>query len=89
MKRSGHISAMKKLILLATRLLSGTTTAERKTLSILNGSASVRINGSKSFETIAIDNYQFKVVMADSRKIIQVYVHIPDDAPIPELGNDA
>ncbi|HCH50641.1 CNNM family magnesium/cobalt transport protein CorC [Proteus hauseri] len=40
-------------------------------------------------ETITIDNYQFKVVMADSRKIIQVYVHIPDDAPIPELGNDA
>ena len=39
-------------------------------------------------ETITIDNYQFKVVMADSRKIIQVYVHIPDDAPIPELGND-
>lgn len=39
-------------------------------------------------ETITIDNYQFKVVMADSRKIIQVYVHIPDDAPVPELGND-
>ena len=39
-------------------------------------------------ETIEIDNYQFKVAMADSRKIIQLHVKIPDDAPIPSLDED-
>ncbi|HCM62493.1 MAG TPA: magnesium/cobalt transporter CorC [Morganella sp. (in: Bacteria)] len=39
-------------------------------------------------ETIEIDNYMFKVAMADSRKIIQLHVKIPDDAPIPTLDED-
>ncbi|WP_273746484.1 CNNM family magnesium/cobalt transport protein CorC [Morganella morganii] len=39
-------------------------------------------------ETIEIDNYLFKVAMADSRKIIQLHVKIPDDAPIPSLDED-
>lgn len=30
-------------------------------------------------ETITLDNYQFKVAMADSRRIIQVHVRIPDN----------
>jgi len=34
-------------------------------------------------ETIEIDNYIFKVAMADSRRIIQVHVKIPDDSPQP------
>jgi magnesium and cobalt transporter len=36
-------------------------------------------------ETIEIDGYVFKVAMADSRRIIQVHVKIPDDAPQPKL----
>lgn len=36
-------------------------------------------------ETIEINGYQFKVAMADSRRIIQVHVRIPDDAPQPTL----
>ncbi|WAS99868.1 CNNM family magnesium/cobalt transport protein CorC [Rouxiella chamberiensis] len=36
-------------------------------------------------ETIEIDGYSFKVAMADSRRIIQVHVKIPDDAPQPKL----
>lgn len=36
-------------------------------------------------ETIEIDGYQFKVAMADSRRIIQVHVRIPDDSPEPKL----
>ncbi|MEY6304169.1 CNNM family magnesium/cobalt transport protein CorC, partial [Salmonella enterica subsp. enterica serovar Corvallis] len=36
-------------------------------------------------ETIDIDGYQFKVAMADSRRIIQVHVRIPDDSPQPTL----
>ncbi|ACZ76034.1 MULTISPECIES: CNNM family magnesium/cobalt transport protein CorC [Dickeya] len=36
-------------------------------------------------ETIDIDGYLFKVAMADSRRIIQVHVRIPDDAPQPQL----
>lgn len=35
-------------------------------------------------ESIVIDGYQFKVAMADSRRIIQVHVRIPDTACIPE-----
>jgi hypothetical protein len=31
-------------------------------------------------ESIDIDGYQFKVAMADSRRIIQVHVKLPDDA---------
>jgi magnesium and cobalt transporter len=38
-------------------------------------------------ETIEIDGYSFKVAMADSRRIIQVHVKIPDDAPQPKLEN--
>ncbi|BDH46684.1 magnesium and cobalt efflux protein CorC [Salmonella enterica subsp. enterica serovar Choleraesuis] len=34
-------------------------------------------------ETIEIDGYQFKVAMADSRRVIQVHVKIPDDLPPP------
>src|SRR5471030_465164 len=34
-------------------------------------------------ETIEIDGYIFKVAMADSRRIIQVHVKIPDDSPLP------
>ncbi len=36
-------------------------------------------------ESIDIDGYQFKVAMADSRRIIQVHVRIPDDSPQPKL----
>lgn len=36
-------------------------------------------------ENIEIDGYQFRVVMADSRRIIQVHVKIPQDAPSPLL----
>ncbi|MFC3394926.1 CNNM family magnesium/cobalt transport protein CorC [Brenneria rubrifaciens] len=36
-------------------------------------------------ETIDIEGYQFKVAMADSRRIIQVHVRIPDNAPQPQL----
>ncbi len=36
-------------------------------------------------ETIDIEGYQFKVAMADSRRIIQVHVRIPDDSPQPKL----
>ncbi|QOL13871.1 CNNM family magnesium/cobalt transport protein CorC [Dickeya dianthicola] len=36
-------------------------------------------------ETIDIDGYLFKVAMADSRRIIQVHVRIPDDVPQPQL----
>ena len=36
-------------------------------------------------ETIDIDGYQFKVAMADSRRIIQVHVRIPDNSPSPKL----
>ncbi|CAK9885739.1 MAG: Magnesium and cobalt efflux protein CorC [Candidatus Erwinia impunctatus] len=36
-------------------------------------------------ESIDIEGYQFKIVMADSRRIIQVHVRIPDDAPQPVL----
>lgn len=36
-------------------------------------------------ESIEINGYLFKVVMADSRRIIQVHVKIPDDAPLPTL----
>ncbi|OSM96374.1 MULTISPECIES: CNNM family magnesium/cobalt transport protein CorC [Lonsdalea] len=38
-------------------------------------------------ETIELDGYQFKVAMADSRRIIQVHVRIPDHAPQPILEN--
>lgn len=36
-------------------------------------------------EVITIDGYMFKITMADSRKLIQVQVKIPDEAPIPNL----
>ncbi|AIU87788.1 CNNM family magnesium/cobalt transport protein CorC [Pectobacterium odoriferum] len=36
-------------------------------------------------ETINIEGYLFKVAMADSRRIIQVHVRIPDNAPQPKL----
>ena len=36
-------------------------------------------------ETVDIDGYQFKVAMADSRRIIQVHVRTPDDSPVPKL----
>lgn len=36
-------------------------------------------------EIITIDGYMFKITMADSRKIIQVQVKIPDEAPTPNL----
>ncbi|MGL5364294.1 MAG: CNNM family magnesium/cobalt transport protein CorC [Plesiomonas shigelloides] len=38
-------------------------------------------------ELVTIDGYQFKVTMADSRRIIQVRVTIPDDAPQPDLAD--
>ncbi|MGL5102785.1 MAG: CNNM family magnesium/cobalt transport protein CorC [Plesiomonas sp.] len=38
-------------------------------------------------EHVTIDGYQFKVTMADSRRIIQVRVTIPDDAPLPNLAD--
>ncbi|MEN1335946.1 hypothetical protein, partial [Pseudomonas aeruginosa] len=43
------------------------------------------INVAARGETIDIDGYQFKVAMADSRRIIQVHVKIPDDSPQPKL----
>ncbi|KLN46896.1 magnesium/cobalt efflux protein CorC, partial [Providencia rettgeri] len=39
-------------------------------------------------ETITIDNYQFKVAMADSRRILLLHVKIPDDAPVPTLEEE-
>ncbi|SQI41647.1 Magnesium and cobalt efflux protein CorC [Leminorella richardii] len=36
-------------------------------------------------EIVTIDGYQFKVAMADSRRIIQVHVTIPNEAPQPYL----
>lgn len=36
-------------------------------------------------EIITIDEYQFKVAMADSRRIIQVHVTIPNESPQPKL----
>ncbi|MGK2946584.1 MAG: CNNM family magnesium/cobalt transport protein CorC [Candidatus Malihini olakiniferum] len=36
-------------------------------------------------ETIDISGYLFKVAMADSRRIIQTHVRIPDEAPQPTL----
>ena len=36
-------------------------------------------------ESIEIDGYQFKVAMADSRRIIQVHVKIPENSPQPTL----
>ncbi|OWO78740.1 CNNM family magnesium/cobalt transport protein CorC [Photorhabdus luminescens] len=39
-------------------------------------------------ESVDINGYLFKVAMADSRRIIQVYVTIPDDAPIPNLEEE-
>lgn len=36
-------------------------------------------------ETISIDGYQFKIAMADSRRILQVHVTIPDESPQPQL----
>ncbi|MBG6244266.1 magnesium/cobalt transporter CorC [Candidatus Symbiopectobacterium sp. 'North America'] len=36
-------------------------------------------------ETIDINGYLFKVAMADSRRIIQTHVRIPDEAPQPTL----
>ncbi|MDR0219659.1 MAG: CNNM family magnesium/cobalt transport protein CorC [Enterobacteriaceae bacterium] len=39
-------------------------------------------------ESISINGYLFKIAMADSRKIIQVHVKIPDDAEVPGLDKD-
>ncbi len=39
-------------------------------------------------EIITIDNYQFKVAMADSRRILLLHVKIPDDAPVPTLEEE-
>ncbi|WP_455852961.1 CNNM family magnesium/cobalt transport protein CorC [Pantoea endophytica] len=39
-------------------------------------------------ESIVIDGYQFKVAMADSRRIIQVHVKIPEDSPQPQLEDE-
>ncbi|MEX0447835.1 CNNM family magnesium/cobalt transport protein CorC [Xenorhabdus sp. SGI246] len=39
-------------------------------------------------ESININGYHFKVAMADSRKIIQVHVKIPNDAEVPSLDKD-
>lgn len=36
-------------------------------------------------ESIEIEGYLFKIAMADSRRIIQVHVRIPEDAPQPTL----
>ncbi|RWR00787.1 magnesium/cobalt efflux protein CorC [[Pantoea] beijingensis] len=36
-------------------------------------------------ESIEIDGYQFKVAMADSRRIIQVHVKIPENSTQPQL----
>lgn len=36
-------------------------------------------------ETTEIDGYQFKIVVADSRRVIQVHVKIPDGSPEPNL----
>ncbi|MBW7982626.1 CNNM family magnesium/cobalt transport protein CorC [Enterobacillus tribolii] len=40
-------------------------------------------------ETIELDGYQFKVAMADSRRIIQVHVKIPDESPQPQLDQES
>lgn len=38
-------------------------------------------------EHLEIDGYDFKVVMADSRRIIQVHVKIPENSPAPQLDD--
>lgn len=37
-------------------------------------------------ESVTIDDYQFKVAIADSRRIVQVHVKIPDNSPSPNLN---
>ncbi|MDF7667351.1 CNNM family magnesium/cobalt transport protein CorC [Orbaceae bacterium ESL0727] len=37
-------------------------------------------------ETVTIENYQFKVTIVDRRRIIQLHITIPDDAPKPNLA---
>ncbi|WP_277754500.1 transporter associated domain-containing protein, partial [Rosenbergiella collisarenosi] len=39
-------------------------------------------------ESITIDGYQFKVAVADRRRIIQVHVRIPEDASPITLSDD-
>lgn len=39
-------------------------------------------------ESVDINGYLFKVAMSDSRRIIQVHVTIPDDAPMPNLEEE-
>ncbi|MDA2902019.1 transporter associated domain-containing protein, partial [Streptococcus pneumoniae] len=39
-------------------------------------------------ESIDIDGYHFKVAMSDSRRIIQVHVKIPENAPLPQLDDE-
>lgn len=36
-------------------------------------------------ETVTIEGYQFKVALADKRRIIQLHVTLPDNAPEPDL----
>lgn len=36
-------------------------------------------------ESIIIDGYQFKVTIADKRRIIQLHVTIPEGATVPNL----
>lgn len=37
-------------------------------------------------ESVTIDDYQFKVAIVDSRRIVQVIVKIPENAPTPNLN---
>ena len=50
-----------------------------------NGDTFISRSTVNTKETIDIDGYQFKVAMADSRRIIQVHVRMPDDSPVPKL----
>lgn len=36
-------------------------------------------------ETVTIEGYQFKIALADKRRIIQLHVTLPDNAPEPDL----
>jgi Putative Mg2+ and Co2+ transporter CorC len=36
-------------------------------------------------ETVTINDYQFKVTIADRRRIIQLHVTLPENATIPNL----
>jgi len=39
-------------------------------------------------EIVEIDNYSFKVTAADSRRVVQLQVTIPDSEPLPIIEEE-